>query len=200
MSGSDECVYVSRGGLKLAHALEQFGVDVAGMRCADLGCSTGGFTDCLLRAGAQHVTSVDTAYNVLDYSLRRDERVRARERENAMHAEPGDDGDCDLVVVDIGWTPQRLAVPAAMRWLREGGKSGVITLIKPHYEAAREEFEEHAVRGVLPEDLAQRICDRVIVELREMGYAIEGVARSPITGGKGKRDGNTEWLALVRRS
>ncbi|MFG0258145.1 MAG: SAM-dependent methyltransferase [Phycisphaerales bacterium JB043] len=200
MGVDDACPYVSRGGLKLAHALEVFGIDVEGARCADLGCSTGGFTDCLLRTGAGVVTSVDTAYNVLDFSLRRDERVRTRERENALYAEPGDDGECDLVVVDIGWTIQRKAVPSAMRWLRDDPDACVITLIKPHYEASREEFESRAIKGVLPEDVAQRVCDRVVEELREMGFLVEGVTRSPIAGGKGKRAGNAEWLALVRRS
>jgi 23S rRNA (cytidine1920-2'-O)/16S rRNA (cytidine1409-2'-O)-methyltransferase len=204
MARKDECPYVSRGGLKLAHALVEFDIDVTGKRCADLGCSTGGFTDCLLKHGALRVMSLDTAYNIIDFSLRRDSRVHVRERENALHAEPGEDGGCDLVVVDIGWTAQRLALPAAARWLGDGvdteKKGRIISLIKPHYEAGREVLEAHAVQGVLPEELAEQICQDVVREIGTLGFVVEGVTRSPIAGGKGKRAGNTEWLALIARS
>jgi 23S rRNA (cytidine1920-2'-O)/16S rRNA (cytidine1409-2'-O)-methyltransferase len=112
--------FVSRGGLKLRHALGEFGIDPAGLTCADLGCSTGGFTDCLLRAGAARVYAVDTAYGELAWSVRTDPRVRVMERTNALHAEPPE-GGVDLVVIDLGWTKQALAVPAALRWLKPGG-------------------------------------------------------------------------------
>ena len=123
-----ECPYVSRGGLKLRHALDAFRIDVSGLECADLGCSTGGFTDCLLQCGAKSVVAVDTAYGQLAWKLRKDPHVIVRERENALHAPPPS-GGVDLVVVDLGWTPQKLLIPAALKWLRPGGK--IITLIKP---------------------------------------------------------------------
>lgn len=120
--------YVSRGGLKLRHALEVFGVDPAGWWCADLGCSTGGFTDCLLQAGAARVYAVDTAYGELAWRLRQDERVAVMERTNALHAEVPADvaerGGVDLVVIDLGWTVQSRAIPAALRWVVPGRGPG----------------------------------------------------------------------------
>src|SRR5262245_635720 len=98
-----DCPYVSRGGLKLRHALDEFGVDVKGLACADLGCSTGGFTDCLLQAGAARVYAVDTAYGQLAWKLRQDSRVVVMERTNALYAEPPAPGGLvDLVVADAG--------------------------------------------------------------------------------------------------
>ncbi len=120
--------YVSRGGLKLRRALDtfgdEFGLDVSGLWCADLGCSTGGFTDCLLQAGAERVYSVDTAYGELAWKIRTDERVVVMERTNAVHtdapADVGERGGVDLVVIDLGWTAQAKAIPAALRWVRGG--------------------------------------------------------------------------------
>ena len=121
--------FVSRGGLKLRRALDAFardafGLVVPGLWCADLGCSTGGFTDCLLQAGAARVYSVDTAYGELAWKIRTDDRVVVMERTNAVHAEvPGEvmeRGGVDLVVIDLGWTAQARAIPAALRWVRGG--------------------------------------------------------------------------------
>jgi 23S rRNA (cytidine1920-2'-O)/16S rRNA (cytidine1409-2'-O)-methyltransferase len=185
--------YVSRGGLKLRHGLDHFGIDVTGLTCADLGCSTGGFTDCLLQAGAARVISVDTGYGVLAWKLRQDPRVEVHERANALHLEPT--AAVDLVVIDLGWTPQRLCIPAALRWLRPGG--GIITLIKPHYEAAK--LAGASTRGgVLAEAEAEAIRDRTLAELPELGVEVVGVTRSPITGSKGAKRGNVEYLALLR--
>jgi predicted rRNA methylase YqxC with S4 and FtsJ domains len=124
MADQQDNPFVSRGGLKLRHALDAFAehVDPAGLCCADLGCSTGGFTDCLLRAGAARVFAVDTAYGELAWTLRNDDRVVVLERSNALHVEvPGEvteRGGVDLVVIDLGWTPQSKAIPAALRWIR----------------------------------------------------------------------------------
>ena len=184
--------YVSRGGLKLRHALTEFGVDPSGLVCADLGASTGGFTDCLLQAGAARVYSVDTAYGEFAWKLRNDPRVTLMERTNALHATPPADG-VDLVVVDLGWTPQRLLVPAALAWLKPGGR--IISLIKPHYEDP--ERARSSPRGVLGDEDAQAITQRVVGELPALGVA--GLARSPVLGGsKGK--GNAEWLVLLERA
>lgn len=189
--------FVSRGGLKLQHALDVFGVPVAGLVCADLGCSTGGFTDCLLRAGAARVVSVDTGYGVLDYRLRIDPRVTVRERENALHAAP-EAGGVDLVVIDAGWTPQRLIVPAALRWLRaQGGR--IVTLIKPHYELGAGEKGLLSRGGVLADAEAARVAERVLGALPALGVRVVAAAASPIRGSGGRKEGegNLEWLALL---
>jgi 23S rRNA (cytidine1920-2'-O)/16S rRNA (cytidine1409-2'-O)-methyltransferase len=185
--------YVSRGGLKLRHALDHFKLDVTGLRCADLGASTGGFTDCLLQAGAAHVVSVDTAYGQFAWKLRNDPRVTLLERSNALHVEPP--GKVDLVVMDLGWTPQRLAVPAALRWLKPGGR--IVSLIKPHYELDAEESRELLHNGVLGDEEAAGIVERVLQVMPTLGAGVVGCTRSPIQGSKEKARGNPEWLALV---
>jgi 23S rRNA (cytidine1920-2'-O)/16S rRNA (cytidine1409-2'-O)-methyltransferase len=190
--------YVSRGGLKLRAALDAFGLDVTGLRCADFGSSTGGFTDCLLRAGAARVTCVDTGYGVLAYRLRTDPRVAVRERENALHAPPPPEAERpELVVIDMAWTPQRLCVPAALGWLAPGGR--VITLVKPHYELTKDEQRTLLVKGVLGEADAERITARVLGSMPALGARVLGSIKSPILGGgtRGKARGNAEWLALL---
>lgn len=187
--------YVSRGGLKLRAALDAFALDATGLACADLGCSTGGFTDCLLQAGAASVASVDTGYGVLDYTLRIDERVTVMERTNALHAEPVA-GGVDLLVADAGWTPQRLLIPAALGWLR-GGESRIVSLIKPHYEVKGTPDEAALEGGVLPDDVAEHVAERVAGAMPELGAQTLGLVKSPISGSKGKKRGNAEWLALL---
>lgn len=194
--------YVSRGGLKLRHALEAFGVDVTGLDCADFGASTGGFTDCLLQAGAAHVTSIDTAYGEFAWKLRNDPRVTLMERTNALHvAAPAPGERPSLIVIDLGWTPQRLCLPAARNWLPPGrceaGAGGrIISLIKPHYELEPGE-QSRLVKGVLADDEAERVARRVMDALPSMGFELLGETRSPIAGSKGNRQGNAEWLALL---
>ncbi|MGP1271933.1 MAG: TlyA family RNA methyltransferase [Phycisphaerales bacterium] len=189
--------FVSRGGLKLAHALDAFGLDPAGLTCADLGCSTGGFTDCLLQRRAASVVCVDTAYGELAWKLRQDPRVTVRERTNALHAEP--DEPVDLVVIDIGWTPQRLALPAAARWLRPGGR--IISLVKPHYELSDAERAIGGDAGVLDPETARRVARRVLDDAAELGFRTLDLTNSPILGGgkrsKSKTRGNIELLALI---
>ncbi|MGC9454281.1 MAG: SAM-dependent methyltransferase, partial [Phycisphaerae bacterium] len=106
--------YAGRGGEKLASALDAFEISVEGLVCADFGSATGGFCDCLLRRGARRVHAVDTCYGQLDWKLRTDPRVVVHERTNALHAEPAE--MVDLATVDVGWTPQRLIIPAVRRW------------------------------------------------------------------------------------
>ena len=177
--------FVSRGGLKLEHALSTFGLDVAGLTCADFGCSTGGFTDCLLRRGAARVYAVDTGYGVLDYGLRRDGRVVVMERTNAMHVALPE--AVDLVVIDAGWTRQRHALPAALRNLKPSGR--VVTLVKPHYESQRSAL----VKGVLPEAEVDGVLAAVVPEVVAAGFRVVGTVRSPILGAKG----NAEVLAWL---
>jgi 23S rRNA (cytidine1920-2'-O)/16S rRNA (cytidine1409-2'-O)-methyltransferase len=184
--------YVSRGGLKLGHALDEFKVDVKGLTCADLGASTGGFTDCLLQHGATRVYAIDTAYGQLAWKLRQDPRVVVIERTNALHAVPPE-GGVDVVVADLGWTKQSLLIPAALKWLKASGR--IISLIKPHYEAGNASTRE----GILAEAEAQAVLDRVIGEMPRLGVEVLAVTRSPILGGS-KGTGNIEWLAMLRRA
>lgn len=187
--------YVSRGGLKLRHALDEFGLDVRTLRCADFGCNIGGFTDCLLKAGAAHVHAVDTGYGALAWTLRNDPRVTVMERTNALHAAAPE--RVDLVVIDMAWTPQRLCVPAAVKWLNPGGL--IITLVKPHYELSAGEKRELLVDGVLEGAEADRIARRTLEGMSPLGVVVLKSTMSPILGGAGKGNaaGNREWLALL---
>ncbi len=197
---SEEPRFVSRGGLKLRHALTAFDLSPAGLDCADLGCSTGGFTDCLLQAGAASVIALDTGYGVLAYTLRQSPRVIVRERENALHAAPPPEG-VDLVVIDAGWTPQRLVIPAGCRWLRSDARRAgcrIVSLIKPHYEDA-DLARTH--RGILPDDVAATVAQRAIAALDTPGSPVRvlGETVSPIRGSAAKASGagNLEWLVLL---
>ncbi|MEM7622459.1 MAG: SAM-dependent methyltransferase [Planctomycetota bacterium] len=223
---TQEPSFVSRGGLKLDAALTAFGVNPDGAWCVDLGCSTGGFTDCLLQAGAGRVYSVDTAYGEFAWKLRQHERVRVMERTNALHAEIPPEvmsrGGVELAVIDLGWTTQAKAIPAARQWVRPGGR--IITLVKPHYEASalrtadeRAEATKRADRrpskrrgqgagakpsSVLSLEDAQRVTEMTLAALRDDGYGVEGTLLSPILGGKRsgtkRGKGNREWLVLLR--
>ncbi len=194
----DPIPYVGRGGLKLRHALDTFAIDPSGLTCADLGANVGGFTDCLLQSGAARVYAVDTGYGTLAWKLRQDARVVVLERSNALHAQPPE--PVDLVAIDLGWTPQRHAIPAAVRWLKEGGR--IISLIKPHYELARDEQRRLLRAGVLDEADAERITQSVMEQMPGLGVAVMGLTRSPVQGGatKGNKRGNAEWLALLTRA
>ena len=189
--------FVSRAGAKLEHALEEFKLDVTGLRCADFGCNVGGFTDCLLQRGAKHVTAIDTGYGALAWKLRQDPRVETRERTNALHAE-APAGGVDLVVLDLAWTPQRLAIPAALKWLAPAGR--IITLIKPHYEL-REEEKAWLDRGFLPHERVPGVVARVEAEMPALGAKVMGSTQSPLVGGKTSKKagvpGNIEWLTLL---
>lgn len=178
--------FVSRAGDKLAFALDQFGLDPAGVTCADLGCHVGGFTDCLLQRGAARIFAVDTGHNILDWNLRNDARVVLMERTNALHVELPE--VVDLVTVDVGWTPQRLILPRALSMLGAGGR--IISLLKPHYEAG----EKERVRGKVRDELVEGVVARVMSELEAMGIAVKGRVESPVLGGKGK---NREFLLLI---
>ena len=189
--------FVSRAGEKLEHALKTFDLSVAGLRCADFGCNVGGFTDCMLQRDAGHVLAIDTGYGVLAWKLRSDERVTVMERTNALHADPPAQG-VDLVVIDLAWTPQRLALPAARPWLARGGR--VVTLIKPHYELS--EDRKHLLQGgFLPQELAPGVLEETLESMEGLGFAVHGSTQSPLVGGKSSRKrgvpGNIEYLALL---
>lgn len=204
MGGEDGKQFVSRAGLKIDHALETFGVDVTGFICADFGCNIGGFTDCLLARGAARVYAIDTGYGTLDYRLRVDPRVVVMERTNALHVEPAE--AVDLVSVDLAWTPQRYALPAALRWLKASGV--IVTLVKPHYELDEEEKRALLVDGRLEATEAERVLHRVLEGMRSMGVEAARWTQSPLTGRKSSRkrggsgvvgSGNIEFMVLARR-
>ena len=177
--------YVSRGGDKLEAALQHFAVDVTGLICADLGSHVGGFIDCLLHRGAARIYSVDTAYGILAWKLRKDPRVTVLERSNAMHValpEP-----VEIVTVDLGWTPQSKILPNVARLITAGAK--VISLIKPHYEAS----ENMLVQGVLPEEQVDGVVEGVLDTVRSLGWIVRGVFPSPLRG----HGGNREVFALL---
>jgi 23S rRNA (cytidine1920-2'-O)/16S rRNA (cytidine1409-2'-O)-methyltransferase len=178
--------YVSRAGQKLEHATQIFSLNLTGWTCADLGCSTGGFTDCMLQAGALKIYSVDTGYGVLDWKLRRDPRVVVLERTNAMHLQLPE--PVDMVSIDVAWTRQRNILPAAMKLLKPTGI--VVSLIKPHYEAPQTLLR----KGILPADQLPTIIDAVRKDIYAAGFELLDSTESPIKGAKG----NKELLALLR--
>ena len=186
MDQADDRPYVSRGGQKLAAALDAFGVDAAGKVCADQGSNVGGFVDCLLRRGAARVYAIDTGYGTLNYRLRKDPRVVVMERTNAMHVALPE--AVDLVTIDVGWTRQQHVLPNAVRMLKSGGR--IVTLIKPHYEADRKKTKG----GVLDAHAAREVLEEVVDRIQDMGLCVEQTLASPIAGQKG----NIEFLALLR--
>jgi len=181
-----DCPFVSRGGLKLDHALAVFGLSVEHLTCADLGCSTGGFTDCLLQRGAARVFAVDTGYGVLDWKLRNDSRVVVMERTNALHVTLPD--PAAVVVIDAGWTRQKHILPQVREILAPGGS--IVSLIKPHYEANAKLLR----KGILPEEHMAAVLEGVEQEIAAAGFKIKSRVESPIRGAKG----NTEWLMHLR--
>jgi 23S rRNA (cytidine1920-2'-O)/16S rRNA (cytidine1409-2'-O)-methyltransferase len=189
--------FVSRAGLKLDHALREFKVDVSRLTCADFGCNVGGFTDCLLQRGAAHVFAIDTGYGTLAWTLRNDGRVTVMERTNALHGAPA--AECDLVVIDLAWTQQRFAIPAALKWLKRTGR--IITLVKPHYEVSEQEKSGMLTDGRLDPVDAQRIFERTLESMHSLGVQPLQHTLSPITGGKSSRKrhgtGNVEYLVLA---
>lgn len=192
--------YVSRAGVKLQAALDGFELDVTGLRCADLGCHAGGFTDCLLQRGATAVYAVDTGYGVLDYGLRRDPRVTVMERTNAMHCEPPE--TVDLVTIDVGWTRQHRVIPAALRWIghRPGGGL-IITLVKPHYELDATQQKTLLRDGSLSHADSELVVERTVAGFEGLGARPIAVLVSPLVGAKSARRGgagNREYLVLAR--
>lgn len=180
--------FVSRGGLKLQAALEAFGQEVSGLRCIDIGCSTGGFTDCLLQAGAASVAAVDVGYGDLAWSLRQDPRVAVFERTNIRLADPAELGaPFDLLVADLSFIGLASLAPVFARLARPG--SVFIGLVKPQFESAHDETD---ARGfVEDEDVRLRTVDEVRAALESAGFTATEVTESPIHGAKSH---NVEYL------
>ena len=185
--------FVSRGGLKLERGLAAFDVDPTGLACLDVGCSTGGFTDCLLRHGAASVLSVDVGYAQFDWGLRQDGRVTLLERTNIVDVPtPEREGTVDLAVCDVSFTSVLAVLGSVLRLLAPGG--AFLTLVKPQFEAAREDVGA----GGVVRDPAVRLAalERVASAFAEAGLSVRGACPSPITGHKG----NVEYLLLGVRA
>jgi 23S rRNA (cytidine1920-2'-O)/16S rRNA (cytidine1409-2'-O)-methyltransferase len=183
--------YVSRGGVKLAHALLTFGTDVAGRAALDVGASTGGFTDCLLQAGAARVYCVDVGYGQLDTKVARDPRVVVLDRTNIRHAPPDLLPETvDLAVVDVSFISLALVLPALSPLLSPGAP--VIALVKPQFEVGRARIGKGGI--VRDESARADALAGVAAAGRRLGYTIVGDTVSPITGGKG----NVEFLLHLR--
>ncbi|MDH5476999.1 MAG: TlyA family RNA methyltransferase [Nitrospinota bacterium] len=185
--------YVSRGGVKLAAALDHFHVDPKGLICLDLGASTGGFTDLLLKKGATKVWAVDVGTNQLDYRLRTDPRVVCLEKTNARQLDSQMVTDrIDLLVADVSFISLRLVIPPALPLLGPGAR--MLLLVKPQFEAGRENVGKGGV--VRDEAIRKRSVDQVRGFFEDMGLVCQGVIPSPIQGAKG----NVEYfLCLINR-
>lgn len=182
--------FVSRGGLKLEYALEQFQLDVNGLVAVDVGASTGGFTDCLLKYGARKVYAVDVGYGQLDYKLRQDPRVVVTERVNARYPftlpEP-----VDLATLDVSFISVEKMVPTVASLVKSGGH--LIVLVKPQFEAGKEQVGKG---GLVKDPLVHaNVLGRFICWAVDHGFRLGGLVASPILGA----EGNKEFLVLLRK-
>ncbi|QAY66237.1 TlyA family RNA methyltransferase [Paenibacillus protaetiae] len=181
--------YVSRGGLKLEKAIRLFQIDMKDRVMLDIGASTGGFTDCALQNGASYVYAIDVGYNQLDWSLRQDSRVHVMERTNFRYTQPSDlvGPEPTFASIDVSFISLKLILPALSRLLRTG--SGIVALIKPQFEAGREKVGKSGV--VRDPKVHEEVLRNVLGAAGQLGYKLEALTFSPITGG----EGNIEFLA-----
>jgi 23S rRNA (cytidine1920-2'-O)/16S rRNA (cytidine1409-2'-O)-methyltransferase len=184
--------YASRGGLKLAHALDAFQIRVDGRQCLDIGASTGGFTDVLLQRGAARVVALDVGHGQLDWKLRNDPRVEVVERFNARYLTPADTrGKIDLATIDVSFISLRQILPVVPPLLGPG--ADVVALVKPQFEAGRAEVR----KGIISDPAVHaRVLEEVAAAGAEVGLTRVASAPSPITGQKG----NVEFLVHFRQS
>lgn len=185
--------YVSRGGLKLEKAMQTFPLTLTGKICADIGASTGGFTDCMLQNGAKKVYAVDVGYGQLDWKLRNDVRVVCMERTNARyltHEEIPE--ELDFASVDVSFISLNLIFPALYGLLREGGE--IACLIKPQFEAGREKVGK---KGVVRDPAVHlEVLEHFLIHAKENHFTVLGITYSPIRG----PEGNIEYLGFLRKS
>lgn len=185
--------YVSRGGLKLRGALDWFSLDVMGHVVMDVGASTGGFTDCLLQAGARKVYAIDVGYGQLAWKLRSDPRVVVIERTNIRHYGGHDlDEKPALATIDVSFISLKTVLPAVLSFLSDHAR--ILALIKPQFEARREEVGKNGV----VEDAAvhERVLEEIRIFCRSMGLGVEGTCDSPLIGPAG----NKEFFILARKT
>jgi 23S rRNA (cytidine1920-2'-O)/16S rRNA (cytidine1409-2'-O)-methyltransferase len=185
--------FVSRGGLKLDHALNHFALSPDGLTCLDIGASTGGFTDVLLQRGAKSVHAIDVGHGQLAWKLRTDPRVKVHERTNARHLTADLVGQpIDAVVCDASFIRLASVLPAALSLCAEGGFA--VALIKPQFEASRDQIGENGV--VRDPELHQQICAEIRAWWHNLGgWSVLGITPSPITG----PEGNIEFLIAAKR-
>ena len=186
--------WVSRGGLKLVHALATFGIDPTGADALDIGASTGGFTDVMLQHGAAHVVALDVGHNQLDWKIRSDARVSVIEGANARHLTPADLPEAhrtfDLITIDVSFISLKHILPVVPPLLRPSGH--LVALIKPQFEAGREDVGKGGI--IRDEAVRQRVIDEVTAAAAACGLVRCGLVPSPITGS----EGNTEYLGWFR--
>ena len=181
--------FVSRGGIKLDHALDQFQLDVSFKVVADIGASTGGFTDCLLKRGASRVYAIDVGYGQLDYRLRQEPRVVVMERVNARYPIPLSE-KIDLATLDLSFISVEKVIPSVARLVKDSGY--LLVLIKPQFEAKREEVGKGGVIKQPP--VHARVLGRFITWVINHGFRLRGLVASPILGAAGNR----EFFVLLR--
>ena len=181
--------YVSRGGLKLEKALHYFEIDMSNRTMLDIGASTGGFTDCALQQGATLVYAIDVGYNQLDYKIRQDSRVVVMERTNFRYVEPKDliGPTPNFASIDVSFISLKLILPVLKTLLDQSGD--VVALIKPQFEAGREEIGKSGV--IRDPKVHQRVLEDMLHFAAEVGFELQGLTYSPIRGG----EGNIEFLA-----
>jgi len=182
--------FVGRGGLKLAAALDYFGIEVQGRTCLDIGASTGGFTDCMLQRGARRVVAVDVGYGQLDWNLRQDPRVDVREKINARYLSP-EDFDCrfDLIVADVSFISLTMILPVVPPLAVPSGV--VIVLIKPQFEVGKGQVGKGGI--VRDAETQARVVDEIVRFAERLGMQSRGSMESPILGA----EGNREFLACL---
>lgn len=181
--------YVGRGGIKLEAALNAFDIDIRGKICADVGASTGGFTDCLLQHDAARVYAIDVARGIIDYRLRTDSRVILLENTNARYLEKLDE-PVHLVVADVSFISLRLILPAIQKWL--SASADIITLVKPQFEAGKGDVGKGGI--IKDPSVRKRVLEEVTFFSEEANFQVVDLIRSPITGQKG----NIEYLMWLK--
>ena len=189
----DPVPFVSRGGLKLQKAIDTFQLHLQALTAADIGASTGGFTDCMLQHGVQKVYAIDVGYGQLDWRLRNDPRVVVMERKNARNMQPDwFEEPLGFASIDVSFISLRLMLPPLNACLQEGAY--VAALIKPQFEAGRAEVGKHGV--VRDAGVHLSVCTSILEYACNCGYDVRDLSYSPITGPKG----NIEFLAMLQKS
>ena len=187
------CPYVSRGGLKLEKAVEEFGISLKDAAAVDIGASTGGFTDCMLQNGAKKVYAIDVGYGQLDWKLRNDSRVINMEKVNVRYLDTDRiEDDIDFISIDVSFISLRLVFPVAAELLSEDGS--LICLAKPQFEAGREQVGKKGI--VRDPGVHEEVIENVIGYGRENGLHCHGLTYSPVTGTKG----NIEYLLYMKKT
>jgi 23S rRNA (cytidine1920-2'-O)/16S rRNA (cytidine1409-2'-O)-methyltransferase len=183
--------WVGRGGMKLAHAIEHFGIDLEGKCCLDVGASTGGFTDVMLQRGAAKVYAIDVGYGQLDQKLRADPRVVNREKVNARYLDPADfDEPIEFASVDVSFISLEMILPPVARCLTR--PAGIVALIKPQFEVGKREIGKGGI--VRDEAVRAAAVERIANFAAAAGHEVLGIIESPVRGA----EGNVEYLMYVR--